>query len=287
MVARSGPPERRRDAGPRPGGHAPRPPTPIGQPPRVGHGGPVPCINGQAGELQAEREFLPGGSARRGGDLRRSHRHQPAAAPPRTRRFRRRGPRGLQRGARGHPAGRGRRPAPVVPRRRLRRGGDQQLRVPALGPGRVRPGRRGPGSWPPPRPASPGSRRPAGAGGPTPEGWVAGSLGPGTKIASLGQITFAEQRDGYQEAAAGLARGRRRPVRHRDRPGSPAGQGGHHRLPAGHGRGRPRRPHPGSGDHRDHRPHADGHRDRRRPHHPRRPAPGRHRPQLRHRARRR
>ena len=38
-------------------------------------------------------------------------------------------------------------------------------------------------------------------------GWVAGSLGPGTKIASLGQITFADQRDGYQEAAAGLIEG--------------------------------------------------------------------------------
>jgi 5-methyltetrahydrofolate--homocysteine methyltransferase len=37
--------------------------------------------------------------------------------------------------------------------------------------------------------------------------FVAGSLGPGTKIASLGQIAFAEQRDGYQEAAAGLLEG--------------------------------------------------------------------------------
>ena len=37
--------------------------------------------------------------------------------------------------------------------------------------------------------------------------WVAGSLGPGTKIASLGQITFAEQRDGYQLAAEGLIEG--------------------------------------------------------------------------------
>ena len=37
--------------------------------------------------------------------------------------------------------------------------------------------------------------------------WVAGSLGPGTKIASLGQITFAEQRDGYELAAAGLLEG--------------------------------------------------------------------------------
>ena len=37
--------------------------------------------------------------------------------------------------------------------------------------------------------------------------WVAGSLGPGTKIASLGQINFVEQRDGYQEAAEGLLDG--------------------------------------------------------------------------------
>src|SRR3984893_10446693 len=37
--------------------------------------------------------------------------------------------------------------------------------------------------------------------------WVAGSLGPGTKIASLGQIPFALQRDGYEEAARGLLEG--------------------------------------------------------------------------------
>ena len=37
--------------------------------------------------------------------------------------------------------------------------------------------------------------------------FVAGSLGPGTKIASLGQIGFADMRDGYQEAAAGLIAG--------------------------------------------------------------------------------
>ena len=37
--------------------------------------------------------------------------------------------------------------------------------------------------------------------------FVAGSLGPGTKIASLGQISFAEMRDGYQEAAGGLIAG--------------------------------------------------------------------------------
>ena len=37
--------------------------------------------------------------------------------------------------------------------------------------------------------------------------FVAGSLGPGTKIASLGQIPFTDMRDGYQEAAAGLIAG--------------------------------------------------------------------------------
>ncbi len=37
--------------------------------------------------------------------------------------------------------------------------------------------------------------------------WVAGSLGPGTKVASLGQISFTEMRDGYQEAALGLLAG--------------------------------------------------------------------------------
>ena len=42
----------------------------------------------------------------------------------------------------------------------------------------------------------------------TPAGkWVAGSLGPGTKIASLGQISFVDQRDGYQLAAEGLLEG--------------------------------------------------------------------------------
>ncbi|HTW07352.1 MAG TPA: methionine synthase [Acidimicrobiales bacterium] len=37
--------------------------------------------------------------------------------------------------------------------------------------------------------------------------WVAGSLGPGTKLASLGQIAFTDMRDGYAEAARGLLEG--------------------------------------------------------------------------------
>ncbi len=39
------------------------------------------------------------------------------------------------------------------------------------------------------------------------DAWVAGSLGPGTKLVSLGQISFADLRDGYAEAAAGLLAG--------------------------------------------------------------------------------
>ena len=37
--------------------------------------------------------------------------------------------------------------------------------------------------------------------------WVAGSLGPGTKLVSLGQIDFVSLRDGYLEAATGLLEG--------------------------------------------------------------------------------
>src|SRR5438105_7183552 len=37
--------------------------------------------------------------------------------------------------------------------------------------------------------------------------WVAGSIGPGTKFPSLGQIRFAEFRDVYQEQAEGLLEG--------------------------------------------------------------------------------
>ncbi len=37
--------------------------------------------------------------------------------------------------------------------------------------------------------------------------WVAGSIGPGTKFPSLGQISYAEMRDAYEVAAAGLLDG--------------------------------------------------------------------------------
>ena len=38
-------------------------------------------------------------------------------------------------------------------------------------------------------------------------GWVAGSMGPGTKLPSLGQIRFADLRDGYEIQARGLLDG--------------------------------------------------------------------------------
>ena len=37
--------------------------------------------------------------------------------------------------------------------------------------------------------------------------WVAGSIGPGTKFPSLGQIRFAEMRDAYEVQARGLIEG--------------------------------------------------------------------------------
>jgi 5-methyltetrahydrofolate--homocysteine methyltransferase len=40
-----------------------------------------------------------------------------------------------------------------------------------------------------------------------PDRWVAGSIGPGTKFASLDQIRFGELRDAYQEQAEGLLEG--------------------------------------------------------------------------------
>src|SRR3954447_12463874 len=39
------------------------------------------------------------------------------------------------------------------------------------------------------------------------ERWVAGSMGPGTKFPSLGQIRFTQLRDEYQEQAEGLLEG--------------------------------------------------------------------------------
>ena len=189
-------------------------------------------------------------------------------------------PRGLQRGARRHPARRGRRPAPILLRRRLSTWSRPTASAPCPGcwPSTASP--TGPGSWPPSRPASPGTWR-AGYG---PGRWVAGSLGPGTKIASLGQITFVEQRDGYQEAAAGLLDGGVDLLiieTVQDLLQAKAAIIGCRRAMAAAGRQVPIQVQV-TIEHD--RPHAHGHRDRRRPHHPRRPAARRHRAQLRHRA---
>ena len=227
---------------------------------------------------------LPGRPARAGGHLRRRHRHQPPAARSwDRRRLRRPRARGLQRDPGRHPARRRRPTPPLLPRRRRRRHRDRHLRGLLGGAGRVRHGR--PGAR-----AQRGRRRgwPAALADeystPDRPRWVAGSMGPGTKFPTLGQIPFAELRDAYEEQAARPARGRRRPPHHRDRLRPAAGQGGHQRLPAGHGRRRPPGPAPGPGDHRADRPHAAGHRDRRRPDRPRRHAGRRDRAQLRHRA---
>ena len=113
--------------------------------------------------------------------------------------------------------------------------------------------------------------------------WVVGSIGPGTKLPSLGQIDFVD-------AARRLrGPGRRAPGRRRRRPADrdglrpPAGQGGDHRLPAGHGQGRQGPAAHGAGDDGDDRPDAGRLRDRRRPHGAGGAAARRHRPQLRHR----
>ena len=113
--------------------------------------------------------------------------------------------------------------------------------------------------------------------------WVAGSLGPGTKIASLGQISFTDMRDGYQEAAAGLIAGGVDLLiieTVQDLLQAKAAIIACRRAMADAGRELPIQVQvtiETTG------PHADGQRDRRRPHDSRRHAPRRHRAQLRHR----
>ena len=61
-----------------------------------------------------------------------------------------------------------------------------------------------------------GPHRQGGGVGLGPDGrprYVAGSIGPGTKLPSLGHIGFDELRDAYEEQARRAARGRRRPLR--------------------------------------------------------------------------
>jgi 5-methyltetrahydrofolate--homocysteine methyltransferase len=51
------------------------------------------------------------------------------------------------------------------------------------------------------------ARAAGGTGQARPPRWVLGSMGPGTKLPTLGHVTFAELRDTYQANAAGLLRG--------------------------------------------------------------------------------
>ena len=66
--------------------------------------------------------------------------------------------------------------------------------------------------------------------------FVAGSIGPGTKLPSLGHIGFPELRDAVRGAGQRPARRRRRPLPRRDVHGPVAGQGGDDRLSPGDGR---------------------------------------------------
>ena len=114
--------------------------------------------------------------------------------------------------------------------------------------------------------------------------FVAGSIGPGTKLPSLGHIGFARASRCLRGTGERPARRRRRPLPRRDVHGPVAGQGGDDRLSSGDGRGRAQGPDPGAGDDGDDGPHARRQRDRRGRRGHLGDASGRPRRQLRHRA---
>ncbi len=95
--------------------------------------------------------------------------------------------------------------------------------------------------------------------------FVLGSVGPGTKLPTLGHAPYAKLRDAYQEQDARHARRRRRRGHRRDLPGHPAGQVGHARRQARDGRRGHHRADHRPGHRGDHGHHAARHRDRRRP----------------------
>ena len=115
--------------------------------------------------------------------------------------------------------------------------------------------------------------------------WVLGSVGPGTKLPTLGHVRFADLRDAYQRNVAGLLRGGVDAIvveTCQDLLQAKAAIIGARRAMAA---GRQRPPADRPGDHRDHRLHAARQRDRRRAH---RAGAARHQPdraQLRHRPR--
>ena len=103
--------------------------------------------------------------------------------------------------------------------------------------------------------ASPGSPR-----------FVAGSMGPGTKFPTLGQITYDDLSASYEELAYGLLEGGVDLLARRDDVRPALGQGGDRRLPPRDGPARPRGADPGAGHDRADRADAARHRDRRRHH---------------------
>ena len=64
--------------------------------------------------------------------------------------------------------------------------------------------------------------------------WVLGSVGPGTKLPTLGHAPFADAARRLRRAGRRPGRRRRRRAAGRDRAGPAAGQGRGHRRPAGH-----------------------------------------------------
>ena len=91
-------------------------------------------------------------------------------------------------------------------RGRLRRRRDQHLRCELGQPRRVRHRRTGSASWP--RPGRALAREVADDWS-TPDRprWVLGSVGPGTKLPTLGHVQYAVLRDAYQEQVAGMIAG--------------------------------------------------------------------------------
>ena len=113
--------------------------------------------------------------------------------------------------------------------------------------------------------------------------YVAGSIGPGTKLPSLGHITFDDLRDAYEEQAAGLLEGGVDLFLIETCIDLLQVEGGDAGLPAGDARCRPRGAAAGAGVDGDHRADARRQRDRRGAHQRAGDAPRRARDQLRHR----
>ncbi len=95
--------------------------------------------------------------------------------------------------------------------------------------------------------------------------WVLGSLGPGTKLPTLGHVRFAVLRDAYQAERRRAAARRRGRDRDRNVPGPAAGQGRRDRRETGDVGGSGRGAADRLADHRDHGGHAARYRDRRGP----------------------